>query len=822
MRPKGNVITLLETLMVRDLSCLHLDHFVQENFALTEFFEVVIAAGDEARIYAFKNCTGMDIKEIEEILKFGKELVERNHRHVKRNRRSAMVFLVFEDGVDYSVVKKILKNGESYKRYHYLPIIIDSKRQKIHYDAWKIPLFFLEIIWFIKRNLFSKSAKKEHKPLQIKEEHETIEKIETFRINLFNSRAYATWFLIIINIAMWIFMELRGNSNDSQTLVQFGAKVGPLVWQGEFWRLITPVFLHIGLFHLISNCVIIYILGTILEALIGRWRLLFIYLFSGLVGNMLSLRFSPFLSAGASSGVFGILGALVAYGLLYRKAIPRNFYKVIVIYLLPFLLYNFALGIWYSQTDNYAHLGGLVGGILISFLLSVDFPKPASKKPRWIPAMFLALAFSLLYVFCMQPYSQAYRVYYYVMGESRIFDDRVIEAITYLERSVEIDPNYENAHILLGKLYYRLGQARFKEQRFDAALKYYTVSGMHIPKTSQYRKVLSDVYEKIGVCKSSRGNDEEALKYYRRALILNPSDKRLSKILSNQYRIMAQKYFEKFEYEKAIELSKKAIEVDDENLEARKLMGDAFYRRGEAFRAAGIWKEALDLLPENVIFKNILNEKVFRTYWYSGNIIYKPAGVNQRAWEANREGERILLRTGDFELARQKFQWAHTSDPKFAAPLNNLAKIELMFNQTEKARYWVQESLNIDPHYWEALATRAMISVYDNKIENARGTIDECLKIQPGYAQCYGILGIISRKEGDYRKAEEYLKKALTLEPENVPWRIEMARNYYDLKDIRNFEIESNNGIGYAESQDREELTLLIRNLLRINGEQEK
>ncbi len=822
MRSKGNVITLLETLMVRDLSCLHLDHFVHENFALTEFFEVVIAAGDEARIYAFKNCTGMKLKDIEDIVKFGRELVERNHRHAKRNRRSAMVFLVFEDGVDYSIVKKILQNGDSYKRYHYLPVIIDAKKQKIHYNIWKIPVFFMEIIWFVRKNLFSKHVKKEHKPLHIKEEHETIEKIETFRINLFNSRAYATWLLIVVNIVLWLLMESHGNSQSSHTLVQFGAKVGPLIWQGEFWRLITPVFLHIGLFHLISNCVMIYILGTILEAVIGRWRLLLIYLFSGIVGNLLSMHFSPFLSAGASSGVFGILGALVAYGILYKQTIPRNFYKVIVIYLLPFIIYNFAIGIWYSQTDNYAHLGGLLGGILIFSLLSVEFPKPLHRKPRWIYAIFLTLAFSLLYVFCMQPYPQAYRVHYYVMGETQILEDRVVESIAYMERSLEVDPNYENAHILLGKLYYRLGQARFKEQRFDAALKYYLKSGMHIPKTRQFYKVLADVYEKIGVCKSSRGEDEEALKYYRRALILTPSDKRLSNILSNQYRIVARKYFEKLEYDKTIEYAGKAVEKDGENLQARKLLGEAFYRKGEAFMAAGIWKDALEQLPENVIFKNILNEKVFRTFWYSGNIIYKPDGVNRRAWEANREGERILLRTGDFELARQKFQWAHTADPKFAAPLNNLAKIELMLNQTEKAKYWVEESLNADPEYWEALATRAMISIYENKIDKARVTIDECIKIKPEYAQCYGILGVISRKEGDYRKAEEYLKKALTLEPENVPWRIEMAKNYYDLRDIRNFQIESNNGIGYAESQDREELTLLIRSLLRMNGEQDK
>ena len=818
MRPKGEIITLLETLMVRHLSCLHLDHFVYENFALTEFFELVLVSGDEPRVYAFKNCSDLSLKEIENIIAFGKDLVERNRKMPKSGRRAAMVFLVFENGVSNDLVKRILKNGKSYKTYRYIPVIIDRQNKKVHYNIWKTPIFFLEIIWFIKKHLFSDKSKKEHKPAHIKEEYRTIEKIESFRFNLFNSRAYITWLLIAINITIWLLMEFQGDSKNSQILLQYGAKVGPLIWMGEFWRLITPVFIHIGVIHLISNCIIIYILGSILEAVIGRWRLLLIYLFSGLVGNLLSLRFSPYLSAGASSGVFGILGALITYGFLYKKSIPRNFYKVIVLYLLPFLFYNLAIGIWYSQTDNYAHLGGLLGGVFISYLLSVEYPTPVSKKVRWRYAVCLAMAFALLYMFCMEAYPKSYRVYYFIKGEISILENHPMESIGYLERSLEVDPQYEKTHLLLGKLYYQVGQTRFKEQRYDAALKYFLSSVKHLPLNRKYRRYLSDIYEKIGSCYSSRGEDLNALKYYRHSLLLNPRDLRLKKLLSNQYRVVARRCFEKFKYDEALSYAQKAVETDEKNFPARKLLGDILYRKGNVFEAGKTWKIGMDQLPDSSIFKNTINEKIFKSFWYPGNVVYKPGKIKQEAWDSNREGEKILAATGDFQLAQEKFKWAYTLDPSYAAPLNNLAKIELMLNNTKKAKYWVEKSLEHDPKYWEAMANKAVLMINENKIDRAKDILDECIKIQPEYADCYGIMGVLNSKEKNFRKAEEYFKKALSLTPENVPWRIEMAKTYYNMDDIRNFLIESNNGIGYADSQNREELSFLIRTLLKKNN----
>jgi len=819
MREKGHIIGLLETLMVREFSCLHMHHFLYENFALLEFFEQVLVAGDEPRIFAFKNCTDLAIEDIEETLSFGRELVERSHFRGKKDRKTVLIILTFENGIDSKTVRRILSNHNFKKGSLYIPLIIDSSNKILHYNLLRTPIMMLEVIRFIKGSLFSKKQGKLLEPLHPEEEMRTIHKIESFRLNMFNSRAYVTWLLIAINIAIWLLMEMEGDSRQSITLINYGAKVGPLIWQGEFWRLITPVFLHIGFLHLLSNCVIIFILGSLLESVIGSWRLFLIYIFSGIVGNLLSLRFSPYLSAGASSGVFGILGALITYGILYKKLIPRNFHKVIVLYLTPFLIYNLAIGFLYSHTDNFAHIGGMFGGIFLSYILSVEFPHPSSRKPKWAVVIALALAFALLYMFCMQAYPESYKIYYYVKAEVRTLESRPVEALACLRQCLEIDPRYSRARILYGKISYSLGHTRFIEDRFAAALPFFKSSLESFPISARYNKAISNVCENIGDCLAGMGKDMETLKYYRHASLLSPRDKRLRKKLSNQYRITATTLFEEYDFDKSIKYALKAIKQDKENSQARKLLGAAYYRKGQIYKAAGIWKEALNLYPKNSSFRRILSENIFRTFWYRSNVKYRPSVGDPRARRLNEEGEDILIATGDFENAGEKFRKSHRIDPDYAPPLNNLARIELMLNNDEDARKWIEKSLKVDPQYWEALVSKANLNMKQNKPDKAREILDECIRIKPEYADCYGILGTLFRQRKQFDEAEKYLSKALSLEPKNVPFRMEMARTYYEMDEIRKFEIESNSGIGYAEAQDRENLSILIRMFLRKNGE---
>ena len=112
-------------------------------------------------------------------------------------------------------------------------------------------------------------------------------------------------------------MEMFGSSRNPYLLILFGAKYNPLILEGEWWRLITPMFLHIGLIHLVMNSFALYYLGTAVERIYGRYRFLFIYLFAGFAGTLASFLFSPdSISAGASGGIFGLFGALLFFGIL--------------------------------------------------------------------------------------------------------------------------------------------------------------------------------------------------------------------------------------------------------------------------------------------------------------------------------------------------------------------------------------------------------------------------------------------------------------------------------------------------------------------------
>ncbi|MCD4783067.1 MAG: rhomboid family intramembrane serine protease [Candidatus Eremiobacteraeota bacterium] len=791
---------------------------------MTEFFDMVLVSGNEPRMCLFKQCDNLTTENIEEILPFGRELLEEEWVRKRRARKTALVILIYKNGISPDVARKILqnksfKNTKHYnpliKTIYYNPLIIDGKNEKIFYNPRSCPISLLEEIFFIKSTLFGKKSKEPVKELSHSEEIDIIKGIEDFRLTISGSKAYIIWLIILINIAVWLMVKYFGNPGDPETLIQYGAKVNPLIWRGEFWRLLTPVFLHVNLAHLFSNCIILYFVGSLLEATIGRWRLLIIYLFSGITGNLLSLKFSPFLSAGASSAVFGILGAAIIYGITYKKLIPRNFYRIVVLCLVPFLIYNFAVGYFHGRIDNYAHIGGLLGGIFISYLLGVEFPRGISKKPRWGYAIALTVAFSLYYMYCMQSYPRAYAVYYSVQAGIKARKGEFADAASLLKQSVDIDPNRDNTRAFMGRIYYEMGNKRFNKAKFEPALYYFKKAAEYMPLNDKYRGILAMAQERIAYCYATRGKDLESIKHYQYALCLNPDNEFLKRILSNEYRIMGSRILLQGDCREAIGYIKKAIFYDNKNIQARILLGEAYFLNGRIPLAAEVWKSALKIDPGNVVIKKLIESRIFQSFWYMSNVDYNPPGISPEARALNREGERIITITGDYEKAQEKFLKAYKIAPNYPAPLNNLARIDLMFNDIEEAKKKTKRSLEIDPSFHEALNNQAILYVEANKSQKAREILDKCIKLKPGYASCYGVLGTINHREGNYREAEKYLKKALSLESYNVPLRIEMAKVYYDMNDVENFRFEANNCLGYAHAQGRDALTLLIRNLLK-------
>lgn len=187
-----------------------------------------------------------------------------------------------------------------------------------------------------------------------------------------------TYAIMIICIILFIMMYIFGNGSEStNTLINFGANYDVLTKSGEYYRLFTCMFLHIGIMHLICNMYSLYVIGKEVEGLFGKWKYLLIYLLSGICGSMLSLAFSyNTVSAGASGAIFGLLGALLYFGYYYRTYLGAVMRSSII----PVILFNLVIGFLSSGIDNAAHIGGLVGGILIA--MAVGIPDKSSKKEK--------------------------------------------------------------------------------------------------------------------------------------------------------------------------------------------------------------------------------------------------------------------------------------------------------------------------------------------------------------------------------------------------------------------------------------------------------
>lgn len=180
-------------------------------------------------------------------------------------------------------------------------------------------------------------------------------------------KPFVTYGFLTITILMFLIMTFNGGSENPWTLVFFGAKINELIVLGEWWRLITPTFLHIGFTHLLFNVVIIYFLGTQLEMIIGHFRFFVLYLFSGLLGNAASFALNNSISAGASTAIFGMFATTIVLAKLYPyhsgiQRLSRDYLALIII--------NVVLGIFSDSIDNAGHLGGMLGGYLAMYALS--------------------------------------------------------------------------------------------------------------------------------------------------------------------------------------------------------------------------------------------------------------------------------------------------------------------------------------------------------------------------------------------------------------------------------------------------------------------
>lgn len=177
-----------------------------------------------------------------------------------------------------------------------------------------------------------------------------------------------TTVLIIINVIMYVFTAfLSGSVFDANVyvLIKLGAKENSLISQGEYYRFITAMFLHGGLVHLGFNMYALRALGPTVEKAFGKVKYVFIYFLGGIISVITSFLFSQEISIGASGAIFALLGAILVLAIKKRDRIGNGMVKNI----LSVIAMNIFIGFSLSNIDNYAHLGGLFGGILVASAL---------------------------------------------------------------------------------------------------------------------------------------------------------------------------------------------------------------------------------------------------------------------------------------------------------------------------------------------------------------------------------------------------------------------------------------------------------------------
>lgn len=228
---------------------------------------------------------------------------------------------------------------------------------------------------------------------------ESLEKSKKIEKIFSMKKPIITYFIIGICILLYFLMVIEeGNFNlSTYVLLKFGANAGIFTKSGQYFRLFTCIFLHAGLIHIICNMYSLYVIGPQIESFYGKLKYLFIFLFSGICGSLLSLGLSldNTVSVGASGAIFGLLGSILYFGYHYRVYLGN----VLKSQILPIIFINLMIGFVVPGIDNFAHIGGLIGGIFASMAVGIPDKSQTSDRANGCVLLLIYLIFIIYLAF---------------------------------------------------------------------------------------------------------------------------------------------------------------------------------------------------------------------------------------------------------------------------------------------------------------------------------------------------------------------------------------------------------------------------------------
>lgn len=311
-----------------------------------------------------------------------------------------------------------------------------------------------------------------------------------------------TYTLILINIVIWLCMILYLNRFSDVKLLEVGGLVHFNVIHGEWYRLISSMFLHFNFEHILMNMLSLFIFGKIVESIIGSWRMLIIYIISGLYGNFVSLSFNTTtISVGASGAIFGLIGSI--FVIMY---LSKNFNKKMIGQLLIALVVLIVFSLFMSNINIMAHLGGFISGVLIT-LIGYYF-----KTQRSLFWSFL-IVFLLIFIIL--------QIRIFTISEDNIYDklirDEMIkgnysEAKNVVKQTLNNNYADDETYYLSGLITATKSSQAEAVSEWERGLRKFPNSG-----------VLN--YE-LAIANRSLSDDKKALKYIKKAVAINPNNKK--------------------------------------------------------------------------------------------------------------------------------------------------------------------------------------------------------------------------------------------------------------------------------------------------------
>lgn len=296
-----------------------------------------------------------------------------------------MVVFVFNgvpDSEKHSIIAAAQEHQEFIRKYFSLFTVNIGAREVIRHNNAGLPVDGLDKL--LKQLLLTSN-----------DEYETLpdfnqmlaQKAKEYTIEFKAAKPTVTYYLIGINIAIWILVYIFG----LHRLLEGGVKDNGQIIEGQYWRLFAPIFLHAGPMpiHVLVNCYSLYVLGQDVERIFGHIKFLIVYLAAGIIGNIASFAFSPHLAVGASGAIFGLLGAVLYYGVENPKVFKKYFGYNVVATIVLNIIFGFSLA---GIIDNFAHLGGLAGGFLTAGIVRVN------AHPDKFPGRYLFAVVTLILV----------------------------------------------------------------------------------------------------------------------------------------------------------------------------------------------------------------------------------------------------------------------------------------------------------------------------------------------------------------------------------------------------------------------------------------